>query len=131
MMLRSCLVLLVLLAALPVHAQPPSPELGQGVGPGAPPSIRSAIELEVTRMTAVDAAARAVQAPARKKNWFQRHPVATATIAGFLGGFGVGCATGEDGLFDDFTAEGNGILLGGIVAGSAATLVGVMRAVGP
>ena len=120
MMLRSCLVLLAALAAAPAGAEPTS--------------IRQAVQAEVARVAAAEhAAARLGQAPApvRRKNWVQRHPVATATIAAFLGGFAVGWAMGDDGTFDDFTGEFNGLMLGGICAGSAATVVGIMQAVKP
>jgi hypothetical protein len=130
MVRRSGLVLAVLLAATPSFAdRGPGPAPAAGL---APPTIRLAIDAEIARLTAADAASGALRGrgpAAATPNWFQRHPVATASIGGFLGGFAVGWARGDDGVFDDFTGEANGLFLGGIVAGSAASVVGIYRAI--
>jgi hypothetical protein len=128
MVRRSCAVLVALLCAAPSFAEP-----GSGAAaPSSVPSIRLAVDAELARLAAADAPVAPVarQAPpARRPNWVERHPVATATIGGFLAGFVAGWATGEDGAFDDFTREGNGLLVGGICAGSAASVAGIVRAV--
>jgi hypothetical protein len=124
MVRRSCLVLVSLLSAAPSFAEPAS-----DAAPASPaPTIRLAIDAEVARLAAADAAVVRQAPPVRKPNWIERHPVATASIGGFLAGFGIGWAMGDDGVFDDFTGEFNGVMLGGIVAGSAASVVGIIRA---
>jgi hypothetical protein len=123
MVRRCCLVLAALLCATPSVAEPVP---GAAPSPGVP-SIRIAVDAELARLAAGDAPI-VHQAPAaRRPNWIQRHPVATATIGGFLAGFAIGRATGDDGLFDDFTREGNGVLLGGICAGGAASIAGIAQ----
>ena len=127
MVRRSCLVLIALLSAAPSFAEPAS----DGAPSAPPPSIRQAIDAEVARLAAGATAGTALgpqATPARKPNWFRRHPVATASIGGFLTGFAAGWAMGDDGVFDDFTGEFNGVMVGGIVAGSAASVVGIARA---
>ena len=129
MRLRSCLALLLwLTAAAAAGAEPlaPTPPFGR--------TIREAVSIEVARAAAADPVLApdplaAPAAPARRRNWFQRHPEGTAALAGFLSGFAIGWAAGDDGVFYDFTGEFNGLLLGGIGAGSAAAVVGIVRAV--
>lgn len=62
-------------------------------------------------------------APSERRAWIARHPVLVGALVGFGSGFLVGCASGDDGVFDDFTAEFNGWMMGGIGAGAGA-LVG-------
>ena len=71
----------------------------------------------------------ATQAPSPKQNWVRRHPVRTAAIAGAVSGFAIGWAAGDDAVFDDFTGEFNGVLLGSICAGAGASLVAIVQAV--
>ncbi len=47
---------------------------------------------------------------------------------GFAGGFVIGYAAGDDGVFYDFTAAFNGVLLGGIGAGAGAAVGGIVSA---
>lgn len=53
----------------------------------------------------------------QKRSWIGRHPVLFGTMVGFGAGFLIGYLPGDDGVFDDFTAEFNGLVLGG--AGAA------------
>lgn len=57
------------------------------------------------------------------RNWIQKHPVLFGTMAGFGAGFLIGYLPGDDAVFDDFTDEFNGLVLGGAGAGAGA-LVG-------
>ena len=66
-----------------------------------------------------------LQQPQRKRSWIGRHPVLFGTLVGFGGGFLVGYLPGDDGVFYDFTAEFNGLVLGGVGAGAGA-LVGAV-----
>lgn len=59
----------------------------------------------------------------KRPNWIKRHPMLTGALIGFTGGFLIGYLPGDDGVFDDFTAEFNGAVLGAIGA-SAGALVG-------
>jgi hypothetical protein len=60
--------------------------------------------------------------PSPRQSWIARHPVIFGTLVGFGSGFLVGLAGGDDGVFDDFTAEFNGIVVGGIGAGIGAAV---------
>ena len=62
----------------------------------------------------------ALQQPRHKRGWIGRHPVLFGTLVGFGGGFLIGSLAGDDGVFDDFTAEFNGLVLGGVGAGVGA-----------
>lgn len=62
----------------------------------------------------------ALQQPRRERGWIGRHPVLFGTLIGFGGGFLIGYLPGDDGVFDDFTAEFNGLVLGGVGAGVGA-----------
>jgi hypothetical protein len=121
MRLRSGLALLLSLTAVTASAEPLAPPAAAGR------TIREAAAIEAARAAVAEPVV-APAAPARRRNWFQRHPVGTAALAGFLSGFAIGWAAGDDGVFDDFTGEFNGVLLGGIGAGSAASVVGIVRA---
>jgi hypothetical protein len=63
------------------------------------------------------------QGSSGNRNWIQRHPVLFGTLVGFGTGFLIGYLPGDDAIFEDFTAEFNGLVLGGIGAGAGA-LVG-------
>ena len=58
----------------------------------------------------------------RKRSWIRRHPVLLGTLVGFGGGFAIGYMAGDDGIFDDFTAGFNGVVLGAIGAGTGAAV---------
>ncbi len=60
------------------------------------------------------------QTSSRHRNWVQRHPVLFGTLVGFGTGFLIGYLPGDDAVFEDFTAEFNGLVLGGIGAGAGA-----------
>jgi len=64
----------------------------------------------------------ALQQPRQQQRlgWIGRHPVLFGTLVGFGGGFLIGYSRGDDGVFDDFTAEFNGLVLGGVGAGVGA-----------
>jgi hypothetical protein len=55
----------------------------------------------------------------QKGNWIRRHPALFGALLGFGVGFLIGYS-GDDAVFDDFTAGFNGLVLGGVgaVAGS-------------
>ncbi len=55
-------------------------------------------------------------AASAKRNWIQRHPALFGALVGFGGGFLIGYLPGDDAVFDDFTAEFNGAVIGGIGA---------------
>ena len=63
----------------------------------------------------------------RGRNWVQRHPARTTAILAGLSGFAIGWAAGDDAVFDDFTGEFNGVLLGGICAGAGAAVVALIQ----
>jgi hypothetical protein len=99
---------------------PPGPSAGADA-----PLARSA-HLEVARLTQTEAAARTPpvsQQPASRGSWIARHPVLFGSLVGFGAGFLIGYLPGDDGVFYDFTAEFNGMVLGGAGAGAGA-LVG-------
>ena len=94
------------------------------------PIARSA-EAEVRRLLALESTGHGLagaQAP-RRSSWIQRHPVKSAAIAGGIGGFAVGIAAGDDGVFDDYTGGFNGVVLGGLCAGAGAAMVAVIQAI--
>jgi hypothetical protein len=120
----SCLTALVLLFAAPAAAQHSAPP------DTSPPSPERSIRREVARLILDETAApRGAIQPAAKRNWVQRHPVRTAAIVGGMSGFAIGWAAGDDAVFDDFTGEFNGLLLGGICAGAGASIVAIVQAV--
>lgn len=84
----------------------------------------------LTRSTAfADSALRARQQPgAQKRSWIGRHPVLFGALVGFGGGFLIGYLPGDDGVFYDFTAEFNGLVLGGVGAGIGAAVGAVVEA---
>jgi hypothetical protein len=87
--------------------------------------LKRAVSREVSSMNlsgAFPAAAlpRVQQARQQKRSWIRRHPVLFGTLVGFGAGFLIGYLPGDDGVFDDFTAEFNGLVLGGVGAGVGA-----------
>ena len=59
-------------------------------------------------------------APNSDRNWIERHPSLFGAAVGFGGGFLIGYLPGDDAVFDDFTAEFNGLVLGGVGAAAGA-----------
>ena len=99
----------------------------------APGWLERAAERNVPRlirsMAVADSAFRVVQQPSqRKRSWIGRHPVLFGTLVGFGGGFLTGYAAGDDGIFDDYVASFNGLVMGGIGAGTGAALGAVVEA---
>ena len=94
--------------------------------------IQASARVEVARLVAAASAAAPVtglrQAPPRRRHWIQRHPACTAAIVGFVSGFLVGYLPGDDAVFDDFVAEFNGAVVGGIGAGAGAAIVTIIQA---
>ena len=92
--------------------------------------LRRAAGREVASMslsgTLSDSALLRVQQTGRqKRSWIGRHPVLFGALVGFGAGYVIGYLPGDDGVFYDFTAEFNGLVLGGVGAGVGA-LVGVV-----
>jgi hypothetical protein len=77
-------------------------------------ALRDARLPAVRRMPAQQTAA-----PSRR-NWIVRHPTLFGALVGFGGGFAIGYGAGDDGVFDDYVASFNGLVLGGIGAGVGA-----------
>jgi hypothetical protein len=100
-------------------------------GPEPPPGpIARAARAEALRLAPDPTTMRARDSiPPAKKHWVRRHPVATATLAGFGACFAIGWAMGDDGVFYDFTGEASGLMLGGLCAGGAASITGIVRAI--
>ena len=48
------------------------------------------------------------QGAVQKRGWIKRHPALFGGLVGFGGGFLIGYAAGDDGIFDDFSSEANG-----------------------
>ena len=73
-----------------------------------------------------DSALLRVQQPEQQqRSWIGRHPLLFGTLVGFGAGFLIGYLPGDDGVFYDFTADFNGLVLGGVGAGVGA-LVGAV-----
>jgi hypothetical protein len=72
-------------------------------------------------MRSLESMSMSAQQPApRRRSWFGRHPILFGTLVGFGVGFFAGYLPGDDGVFYDFTAEFNGLVLGGAGAGAGA-----------
>jgi hypothetical protein len=89
--------------------------------------LEGAAGQEVHRLTRstllLDSALRSRQQPAPpKRSWIGRHPVLFGTLVGFGGGFLIGYVPGDDGVFDDYVASFNGLVMGGIGAGAGAAI---------
>lgn len=63
------------------------------------------------------------QPHSQQQGWVRRHPKLFGALVGFGGGFLIGFIPGDDAVFDDFTAEFNGLVIGGVGA-LAGTVVG-------
>lgn len=99
-------------------------------------SIRAAVakrddRLAMDRSAAKNAVFGAQQPSAQqRRSWIGRHPVLFGTLVGFGAGYLIGYLPGDDAVFYDFTAEFNGMVLGGVGAGAGAltgALVGQAR----
>ena len=115
--------LLALALAAPVFGQTPD-EVAPPIVAPASNWVQAAVATEGARLMftfptrSPYLAAR--QQPRQKQGWIGRHPVLFGTLIGFGGGFLIGYLPGDDGVFDDFTAEFNGLVLGGVGAGVGA-----------
>ena len=115
--------LLTLLLAAPVFGQTSDEVTPPGA---APPGnwVQAAVAREGARLMFTFPSRSpylgARQQPRQKRGWIGRHPVLVGTLIGFGGGFLIGYLPGDDGVFDDFTAEFNGLVLGGVGAGVGA-----------
>ena len=93
--------------------------------------IRRAIAVETARAAAppaISSSQLALRQPqGRAGTWIHRHPVLFGALAGFGVGFWVGYTSGDDGVFDDYTASANGLFVGGIGAGVGAAVAGLLR----
>ncbi len=69
------------------------------------------------------------QGAERKRGWIARHPALFGALVGFGGGFLIGYASGEDGIIYDYSALGNGVILGGVGAGAGAAVGAIIGAV--
>ena len=90
-------------------------------------SVQGSVQRAVSRLAAERHATVPGQTPPRR-SWAHRHPIATAAIVGGGTGFLIGYLPGDDGVFYDFTAGFNGMVVGGIGAGAGASLVAIVRA---
>jgi hypothetical protein len=89
--------------------------------------LERAADREVRRLRRsavfLDSALRPRQQPVpQKRSWIGRHPVLFGTLVGFGAGFLIGYVPGDDGVFDDFVASFNGLVIGGIGAGAGAAI---------
>lgn len=62
------------------------------------------------------------QTSSLNRSFIKRHPVLVGALLGFGVGFTIGIASGDDGVFNDFTAGFNGLVLGAIGAGVGASI---------
>ncbi len=56
------------------------------------------------------------------RGWIRRHPTLFGTLLGFGAGFAIGISQGDG---DDFSAEGLGLLYGGVGAGIGALIANI------
>lgn len=122
----------------PMHAARPAPHDGHPLpvvsGSGAHPlsvAGRRAVGELVAEMSATREVARGLgtqTARTPRRSWAARHPVLLGSLVGFGTGFLIGYLPGDDGLFYDFTAEFNGMVMGGIGAGTGAAIGAIVDA---
>ena len=99
----------------------------------APGWLAVAAAREVTRLTLPAPSTKVAVLPVQqqgqqKRSWIGRHPVLVGTLVGFGAGFVIGYLPGDDGVLDDFTAGFNGLVLGGVGAGTGALMGAVASA---
>jgi hypothetical protein len=103
-----------------IHTDAPSRRLDLGVQHLGVPARRSVVppQLLISRQTQ-----QATQSSTtRQQSWISRHPVLFGTLVGLGGGFAIGYGSGDDGIFDDYTAFANGVFMAPIGAGIGAIL---------
>jgi hypothetical protein len=99
----------------------PPPELASG-------RLVEEVAREAMRLEARDGDTAAIartlrwQEAAPEEGWIGQHPVAFGALIGLAAGFTIGYAAGDDGIFYDFTAGFNGLVLGGVGAGVGAII---------
>lgn len=79
--------------------------------------LRDAIQRDDSRVLL--SARRSVKVPAqpqRPETWIRRHPACVGSLIGFVAGFAIGYLPGDDGVFYDFDASFNGLVIGGVGA---------------
>jgi hypothetical protein len=89
--------------------------------------LERAADREVSRLarlrSVADSTRRARQQTGRQeRGWIGRHPALFGVLAGFGGGSLIGYVPGDDAVLDDFTAGFNGLVVGGIGAGTGAAI---------
>ena len=92
--------------------------------------IRSAIAREAIRLAASPARVAKRRGEPGQRSWIARHPTLVGASAGFGAGFLIGYLPGDDGAFEDFSAEFGGLVIGAAGAGAGAlvgTLIGGAR----
>ena len=67
-------------------------------------------------------AGRRTRQPGSGRSWIGRHPAWFGSIVGFVTGFFIGYLPGDDGVFYDFDASFNGLVIGGLGAGIGAVV---------
>jgi hypothetical protein len=122
--------LLAFILAAPAFGQTPNPVAAPDINKQHDVNMQSgnwvqaAVARESTRLILTfstrSPSLRALQQPRQERGWIGRHPVLFGTLVGFGGGFLIGYLPGDDGVFDDFTAKFNGLVLGGVGAGVGA-----------
>lgn len=86
----------------------------------APTPLRDAIRQRTSRAMVIRATPQDFRRAERADNWIRRHPACFGSIVGFIAGFAIGFLPGDDGVFYDFDASFNGLVIGGIGAGVGA-----------
>ena len=119
-MLRIVCALVTMILGLAVSAAAAPADAGE------PDRLRDSARRAVSLLDHSDRLAPVVRPAPR--GWVRRHPIATAAIIGGGSGFLIGYLPGDDGVFYDYTAGFNGLVIGGIGAGAGASLVAIVRA---
>jgi hypothetical protein len=95
--------------------------------------LKRAVEQHLSALAATASAptlTRVRKQSSKNEGWIGRHPVLFGAAVGFWAGFLLGFLPGDDGVFDDFDATFNGMVLGGLGAGAGAAtgaIVGAAR----